>query len=172
MGKKGKKRPDAVPEGEPAAPPPDEGAPGAQPAAAAAQPADTAPEVPPPSRAPLPLDVFSAADLGAFFELTFPDKRLVALCHEIGLHTPGYRLETLPPDQIARVLADEYVEAKDVRPHHDAEYYIVGSSAPPDIGVQIWSQNMIPGMVARIVTGQPAKQVIDWAKGELEGIRR
>jgi len=23
-----------------------------------------------------------------------------------------------------------------VRPHHDAEYYIVGSSAPPDIGVQ------------------------------------
>ena len=41
-----------------------------------------------------------------------------------------------------------------VRPHHDAEYYIVGSSAPPDIGVQIWSHNIIPGMVARIVSGQ------------------
>jgi hypothetical protein len=27
-------------------------------------------------------------------------------------------------------------------------------------------------MVARMVTGQTAKQVIDWAKGELEGIRR
>jgi len=26
--------------------------------------------------------------------------------------------------------------------------------------------------VARMVTGQTAKQVIDWAKGELEGIRR
>jgi hypothetical protein len=59
-----------------------------------------------------------------------------------------------------------------VRPHHDAEYYIVGSSAPPDIGVQIWSQYMIPGMAARIVSGHTAKQVIDWAKRELEGIRR
>jgi hypothetical protein len=59
-----------------------------------------------------------------------------------------------------------------MRPHHDAEYYIVGSSAPPDVGVQIWSQNMIPGMVARIVSGQTPKQVIDWAKAELEGIRR
>ena len=59
-----------------------------------------------------------------------------------------------------------------LRPHHDAEYYIVGSSGPPDMGVQIWSQSMIPGMVARMVTGQTASQVIDWAKGELEGIRR
>ena len=32
-----------------------------------------------------------------------------------------------------------------VRPHHDAEYYIVGSSAPPDIGVQIWTQLHDPG---------------------------
>jgi hypothetical protein len=31
---------------------------------------------------------------------------------------------------------------------------------------------MIPQMVARIVTGQTPKQVIDWAKQELEGIRR
>ena len=59
-----------------------------------------------------------------------------------------------------------------VKPHHDAEYYIVGSSAPPEIGTQIWSHYMIPGMVARIVTGQSPKQVIDWAKGELEGLRR
>lgn len=48
----------------------------------------------------------------------------------------------------------------------------MGSSAPPDVGVQIWTQSMIPGMVARMVTGQTAKQVIEWAKGELEGIRR
>src|SRR5262249_52874912 len=59
-----------------------------------------------------------------------------------------------------------------VRPHHDAEYYIVGSSGPPDVGVQIWSQYMIPGMGAPIVTGQTPKQVIDGARGELEGIRR
>src|SRR5262249_62270497 len=59
-----------------------------------------------------------------------------------------------------------------VRPHHDAEYYIVGSSGPPDIGVQIWGRYMIPGMVARMVSGFTEKQVIDWAKGELEGLRR
>jgi ABC-type glycerol-3-phosphate transport system substrate-binding protein len=59
-----------------------------------------------------------------------------------------------------------------LRPHHDAEYYIVGSSGPPEIGVQIWSQYMIPSMVARMVTGSTEKGVIDWAKKELEGIRR
>jgi ABC-type glycerol-3-phosphate transport system substrate-binding protein len=59
-----------------------------------------------------------------------------------------------------------------LRPHHDGEYYIVGSSAPPDIGVQIWSHYMIPGMVARVVSGHTEKKVIDWAKAELEGIRR
>jgi hypothetical protein len=52
--------------------------------------------------------------------------------------------------------------------HHDAEYYIVGSSAPPDIGVQIWSHYMIPGMVARIISGHSEKKVIDWAKAELK----
>jgi hypothetical protein len=31
---------------------------------------------------------------------------------------------------------------------------------------------MIPGMAARIVSGHTTKQVIDWAKRELEGIRR
>src|SRR5438094_2722442 len=78
------------------------------------------PPAPPPiSSAPLPLLDLSTGDLGAFFELCFPDKRLVALCHELQLHTPGYRLEALPPDQVARVLADEYLAAKDVRPHID-----------------------------------------------------
>jgi hypothetical protein len=79
-------------------------------------PAAEGPTPPAPSTAPLPLTDLPAADLGAFFELSFPDKRLVELCHEVGLHTPGYRLEALPPDQVARVLADEYLEAKDVRP--------------------------------------------------------
>jgi len=77
------------------------------------------PEPPPVSSAPLPLLDLSPGDLGAFLELCFPDKRLVGLCHELKLHTPGYRLEALPPDQVARVLADEYLAAKDVRPHLD-----------------------------------------------------
>lgn len=59
-----------------------------------------------------------------------------------------------------------------VRPHHDAEYYIVASQAPPEIAVQIWGRSVIPSMVARIVQGSTPKQVIDWAKGELEGFRR
>jgi len=81
------------------------------------QPAESAP--PPISSARLPLLDLPPGELGAFFELCFPDKRLVALCHELKLHTPGYRLEALPPDQVARVLADEYLAAKDVRPHLD-----------------------------------------------------
>jgi ABC-type glycerol-3-phosphate transport system substrate-binding protein len=59
-----------------------------------------------------------------------------------------------------------------VRPHHDAEYYTVGSSGPPDIGVQLWTRNVYPAMVARIVSNYTPKQVIDWAKSELEGFRR
>jgi len=101
MGKKAKNKAEPSSEGEALPPLPAEGA---------------APVL---STAPLPLDTLSPADLGAFFELTFPDKRLLALCHELGLHTPGYRLEALPPDQVARVLADEYLAAKDVRPHLD-----------------------------------------------------
>ena len=55
------------------------------------------------SSAPLPLKDLSADFLGAFFELAFPDKRLLELCRELKITTPGYRLETLPPDQVARV---------------------------------------------------------------------
>jgi predicted nucleic acid-binding Zn-ribbon protein len=83
-----------------------------------ANPSTAAEEISPPpiSSAPLSLLDLPGADLGAFLELCFPDKRLVELCHELKLHTPGYRLEALPPDQVARVLADEYLEAKDARP--------------------------------------------------------
>jgi hypothetical protein len=59
-----------------------------------------------------------------------------------------------------------------VRPHHDAEYYIVASQAPPDIAVQIWGRYLIPSMVARMVQGGTPKQVMDWVKEELEGLRR
>jgi len=77
-------------------------------------------EAPPPapepvSTAALPLTALAPNFLGAFFELCFPDRRLVDLCNELRLTTPGYRLESLPPDEVGRVLADEYLEAEDVR---------------------------------------------------------
>ena len=59
-----------------------------------------------------------------------------------------------------------------VRPHHDAEHYIVGSSAPVEMAVQIWSRYVFPSMAARLVQGNSIKQVIDWAAQELEGFRR
>ena len=67
------------------------------------------------STAPLPLVELSGEFLGAFFEICFPDKKLIELCRELRITTPGYRLEALPPDQVARVLADEYLAAEDVR---------------------------------------------------------
>ena len=59
-----------------------------------------------------------------------------------------------------------------LRPWHDAEYYITGSSGPPEIAVQIWNRSVVPGMVSRLVAGQTIKQSMDWAKGELEGFTR
>jgi len=106
--------PGAAPDADSPAAAPDADSPAAEVSAPGAS-AQTPP--PPISSAPLPLLDLPPADLGAFFELCFPDKRLIQLCHELKLHTPGYRLEALPPDQVARVLADEYLEAKDARPH-------------------------------------------------------
>jgi ABC-type glycerol-3-phosphate transport system substrate-binding protein len=59
-----------------------------------------------------------------------------------------------------------------VRPWHDAEYFITGSSGPPEIAVQVWNRSIIPGMVSRLVSGQSIKDSMDWAKGELEGFTR
>ena len=56
-----------------------------------------------------------------------------------------------------------------IRPWHDAEYYITGSSGPADIGVQAWNRGLIPTMVSKLVSGQTIQQAIDWAKDELEG---
>ena len=58
------------------------------------------------------------------------------------------------------------------RPWHDAEYYITGSSGPPEIAVQIWNRGIVPGMVGRLVSGQTIKQSMDWAQNELEGFTR
>ena len=59
-----------------------------------------------------------------------------------------------------------------VRPWHDASYYITGSSAPPDIAVQMWNRGTIPTMVSKLVSGQSIKESIAWAKDELEGFTR
>jgi len=59
-----------------------------------------------------------------------------------------------------------------IRPWHDAEYYITGSSGPPEIGVLAWNRGLIPTMVSKLVAGQSIQQAIDWAKDELEGFRR
>ena len=59
-----------------------------------------------------------------------------------------------------------------IRPWHDAQYYITGSSGPPEIGVQAWNRGLIPTMVSKLVAGQTIQQAIDWAKDELEGFTR
>src|SRR2546423_15285372 len=107
MGKKAKKNPEPTSDGKAPVPLPEEGAIQAEPGVASAA-AEGGPVPPALSPAPLPLESLSAADLGAFFELTFPDKRLLALCHELGLHTPGYRPGALPPDPAAPALAAQF----------------------------------------------------------------
>jgi ABC-type glycerol-3-phosphate transport system substrate-binding protein len=59
-----------------------------------------------------------------------------------------------------------------IRPWHDAEYFITGSSGPPEIGVQAWNRGLIPTMVSKLASGQSIQQAIDWAKDELEGFSR
>jgi Txe/YoeB family toxin of Txe-Axe toxin-antitoxin module len=169
MGKKNKKRETAA-TSEPAAAANVASTPAADPAAGAASP--TEPALPPISAAALPLLELSAADLGAFFELCFPDKRLVELCHELKLHTPGYRLEALPPDQVARVLADEYVAAKDVRPHLDAAVREV--LRDPVIEGRELGASDLSQLIELVVAGDPLQHLarIAWrallAPGEAE----
>ena len=59
-----------------------------------------------------------------------------------------------------------------VRPWHDAEYFVTGSSGPPDLAVQIWNRGTVPTMVAKLASGQTIEQAIAWAKDELEGFIR
>ncbi|MGE0221623.1 MAG: ABC transporter substrate-binding protein [Acetobacteraceae bacterium] len=59
-----------------------------------------------------------------------------------------------------------------LRPWHDGEYYITGSSAPPEIAVQMWNRAVVPGMVAKLFSGQSIDDSIAWARQELEGFVR
>jgi len=58
-----------------------------------------------------------------------------------------------------------------VRPWHDAEYYIPGQAAPPEIAVQLWNRYVLPGLIARMMAGQSIKQALTWAKEEISGFR-
>ena len=52
-----------------------------------------------------------------------------------------------------------------LRSWHDAEYYMPGSSAPPEIAVQIWNRYLVPSMVGRLLTGQSIKQATRLGQG-------
>ena len=57
------------------------------------------------------------------------------------------------------------------RTFHDGVAAIAGAPAPAEIGVQIYSRGLLPSMVAKLRGGSTVKQVIDWAKHEIEGYR-
>ena len=44
--------------------------------------------------------------------------------------------------------------------------------APPEIAVQAYNRGTNSTMLAKLQSGQSIKQVIDWAKEELEGFSR
>jgi len=59
-----------------------------------------------------------------------------------------------------------------MRPWHDAHENITAYPAPPDIAAQMYARAIHPSMLARIHSGQSNKEVIAWAKNELEGFVR
>lgn len=60
-----------------------------------------------------------------------------------------------------------------IRPWHNATPSIAGYPAPPDIAVQIYNRATMTTMVAKMTQGgQSVKDVIAWAKDELEGYMR
>ena len=59
-----------------------------------------------------------------------------------------------------------------IRPWHNAQASLTASEAEPDIAVQIYSRAIHNQMLARLREGQSIKQVLAWAKDELEGFTR
>jgi ABC-type glycerol-3-phosphate transport system substrate-binding protein len=58
------------------------------------------------------------------------------------------------------------------RPWHHATPYIAASSAPQEIAALVYNQALMPAMAASISTGASNKDVIAWAKEQLEGFAR
>ena len=59
-----------------------------------------------------------------------------------------------------------------IRPWHNAQPSLTASEAEPDIAVQVYNRAVHNQMMARLKEGQSIKQVIAWAKDELEGFTR
>lgn len=59
-----------------------------------------------------------------------------------------------------------------IRPWHDAKPSLTAFEAEPDIAVQVYNRAVHNQMMARLKEGQSIKQVIAWAKDELEGFVR
>ena len=59
-----------------------------------------------------------------------------------------------------------------LRPHHKSAAHIAAFPAPPDIGVQIYNRATPSTMFSKLQSGSSIKEVMDWAKGELEGFVR
>jgi ABC-type glycerol-3-phosphate transport system substrate-binding protein len=58
------------------------------------------------------------------------------------------------------------------RPWHQAVPSIAGSSASPDVAVQIYNRGTMTQMLARLRSGSSPKDVMNWASDELEGFLR
>jgi ABC-type glycerol-3-phosphate transport system substrate-binding protein len=59
-----------------------------------------------------------------------------------------------------------------IRPFHNAQPHIAGSEAVPEVAVQIYNRGTMPTMLAKLQAGQSIKDVVAWAKDELEGFTR
>ena len=59
-----------------------------------------------------------------------------------------------------------------IRPWHNAQPSLTAFEADPDIAVQIYNRAVHNQMMARLKQGQSIKQVVAWAKDELEGFAR
>ncbi len=59
-----------------------------------------------------------------------------------------------------------------IRKSHNATANVAGSSAPPEVAVQMYNRGTGSTMLAKLQSGQSIKQVVAWAKDELEGFVR
>ncbi len=55
-----------------------------------------------------------------------------------------------------------------IRPWHKAEPSLTGSEASPEVAVQIYQSGLHNGMLARLHSGQPVKEVTAWATDQLQ----
>jgi hypothetical protein len=58
-----------------------------------------------------------------------------------------------------------------LRPHHHSSTHIAAFPAPPDIGVQIYNRGAPTTMFSKLQSGESIKEVVDWAKGGVGGLR-